>query len=106
MKMLRVPLLVIGLLMCAQGFAATPAQQAQQDKMKACNADPQSKGLTKDAHNAFMSKCLKATPAAAATPEKQLTPQQKKMQDCNADPKSKGLTKDERNAFMSKCLKN
>ncbi|MGV8916482.1 MAG: PsiF family protein [Pseudomonas sp.] len=106
MKMLSVPLLVVGLLLCAQGFAATPAQQAQQDKMKACNTDPQSKGLTKDAHNAFMSNCLKATPAAAAAPEKKLTPQQQKMKDCNADPKSKGLTKDQRNAFMSTCLKS
>ena len=35
MKMLRVPLLMIGLLLCSQGFAAT----AQQNKMTTCNAD-------------------------------------------------------------------
>src|SRR5471032_1673088 len=60
MKMLRVPLLMIGLLLCSQGFAAT----AQQNKMTACNADPQAKSLKGDERKAFMSTCLKATPAA------------------------------------------
>jgi len=98
MKMLRVPLLVMGFLMCAQGFAAT----AQQNKMTTCNADPQAKTLTGDARKAFMSNCLKATPAAAAKP---VTAQQQKMKDCNADPQAKTLKGDERKAFMSTCLK-
>ena len=41
MKMLRVPLLMIGLLLCSQGFAAT----AQQNKMTTCNADATAKSL-------------------------------------------------------------
>lgn len=32
---------------------------AQQDKMKTCNADAKTKGLTGDARKAFMSDCLK-----------------------------------------------
>ena len=36
MKMLRVPLLLIGLLLCSQGFAAT----AQQNKMTTCKPTP------------------------------------------------------------------
>jgi hypothetical protein len=44
MKMLRVPLLVMGLLMCAQGFAATE----QQNKMTTCNADATAKSLKGD----------------------------------------------------------
>ena len=55
MKMLRVPLLMIGLLLCSQGFAAT----AQQNKMTTCNADAATKALTGDARKTFMSDCLK-----------------------------------------------
>ena len=55
MKMLRVPLLLLGLLMASQGFAAT----AQQEKMKTCNADATAKALKGDERKAFMSDCLK-----------------------------------------------
>ncbi|MGV8861442.1 MAG: PsiF family protein [Pseudomonas sp.] len=98
MKMLHIPLLIVGVLMCAQGFAAT----AQQNKMAACNADPQAKTLKGDERKAFMSNCLKASPAPAV---KAVTPQQQKMKDCNADPQAKALKGDERKAFMSQCLK-
>jgi cytoskeletal protein RodZ len=66
MKMLHAPILVLGLLLCSQGFAAT----AQQSKMKTCNADATAKSLAGDARKAYMSTCLKAAPAAAtpATP--------------------------------------
>src|SRR5450830_58966 len=66
MKMLRIPLLLIGLLLCSQGFAAT----AQQSKMSTCNADAKTQNLAGDARKAFMSNCLKTTApaAAAATP--------------------------------------
>ncbi|MCK9796317.1 phosphate starvation-inducible protein PsiF [Pseudomonas chlororaphis] len=97
MKMLRVPLLMIGLLLCAQGFAAT----AQQNKMTTCNADATAKSLKGDERKAFMSTCLKAAPAAAATPS---TPQER-MKSCNADATTKALKGDERKAFMSTCLK-
>ena len=55
MKMLRVPLLMIGLLLCSQGFAAT----AQQNKMTTCNATAGTQELKGDARKAFMSECLK-----------------------------------------------
>lgn len=96
MKMLRIPLLMAGLLLCSQGFAATAAQQAQQDKMKSCNADATTKTLKGDERKAFMSTCLKA-----AKPT-----QQDKMKTCNADATTKALKGDERKTFMSTCLKN
>lgn len=91
MKMVRVPLLLLGLLMGSQGFAAT----AQQEKMKTCNADATAKALKGDERKAFMSTCLKAKPAT----------QQDKMKTCNADATTKALKGDERKAYMSDCLK-
>ena len=96
MKMLRVPLLMFGLLLCSQGFAAT----AQQTKMTTCNAEATAKALKGDERKAFMSTCLKAKP-----PEAQGTPQER-MKTCNADATTKALKGDERKAFMSNCLKN
>jgi hypothetical protein len=100
MKMLRVPLLMIGLLLCSQGFAATE----QQNKMTTCNADATAKSLKGDERKAFMSTCLKAAPAVNDA-DKALTPQQQKMKTCNADAATKALKGDERKAFMSDCLK-
>ena len=92
MKMMRLPLLLLGLLMASQGFAAT----AQQEKMKTCNADASAKALKGDERKAFMSTCLKAKPVAT---------QQEKMKTCNADATTKALKGDERKTFMSDCLK-
>ncbi|MFC6337763.1 phosphate starvation-inducible protein PsiF [Pseudomonas sp. CCM 7891] len=99
MKMLRIPLLMMGLLLCSQGFAAT----AQQNKMTTCNAEASTKTLKGDERKAFMSTCLKATPAA--NDAKALTPQQQKMKDCNATAKTQALAGDARKTFMSTCLK-
>ena len=88
MKRLQAPLLVLGMLICAQGFAAT----AQQEKMKSCNADATAQTLKGDERKAFMSTCLKVT-------------QQEKMTRCNATATEKALKGDERKAFMSTCLK-
>ena len=93
MKRLRVPLLLLGVLVCSQGFAAT----AQQEKMKTCNADATTQALKGDARKAFMSTCLKK-----AEPAKPMT-QQEKMTACNKD--ATGKKGDERKAFMSECLK-
>lgn len=98
MKMLRIPLLMMGLLMCAQGFAAT----VQQTKMTTCNAEATTKTLKGDERKAFMKTCLSAP---AANDAKTLTPQQQKMKDCNASAKTKALTGDARKTFMSSCLK-
>lgn len=94
MTMLRIPLLVMGLLLSAQGFAAT----AQQNKMTTCNADASAKSLKGDERKAFMSTCLKAAPAPAVT-------QQEKMKTCNATASTEALKGDARKAFMSDCLK-
>lgn len=99
MKMLRAPLLMVGLLLCSQGFAAT----AQQNKMTTCNADATAKSLKGDERKAFMSTCLKAAPAADAA--KPMTPQQEKMKTCNATATTQALTGDVRKTFMSECLK-
>ena len=96
MKLLHVPLLVLGMMIAGQGFAAT----AQQEKMKTCNADATAKALKGDERKAYMSTCLKAGSDA-----KKMTPQQEKMKSCNADATSKALKGDERKAFMSTCLK-
>ena len=72
-------------------------QQAQQDKMKACNADAGNKALKGDERKKFMSECLSSKPASAT--------QQDKMKACNADAGNKALKGDERKKFMSECLK-
>ena len=94
MTKLRIPLLMMGLLLCSQGFAAT----AQQNKMTTCNADASAKALKGDERKAFMITCLKAAPAAPAT-------QQEKMKTCNATAGTQALKGDARKAFMSDCLK-
>ncbi|SQF94769.1 phosphate starvation-inducible protein PsiF [Paucimonas lemoignei] len=91
MNVLRVPLLLVGLLLSAQGFAAT----AQQNKMTTCNADASAQSLKGDERKAFMSNCLKAAPAT----------QQEKMKTCNATASTQALKGDARKAFMSDCLK-
>ncbi|WP_122663108.1 PsiF family protein [Pseudomonas viridiflava] len=92
MRMLRVPLLLVGLLLCAQGYAAT----AQQNKMTSCNADASAQSLKGDERKAFMSTCLKASPPKT---------QQDKMKTCNATATTQALKGDARKTFMSDCLK-
>ena len=77
--------------------APSPAQQAQQEKMKSCNADAGKKELKGDERKKFMSECLGSKPAAAT--------QQDRMKTCNTEAGSKALKGDERKKFMSECLK-
>ena len=42
-----------------EGKVPSPAQKAQQEKMKSCNADAKTKGLKGDERKVFMSECLK-----------------------------------------------
>ena len=79
------------------------ADTAQQEKMKACNAEASKKALKGDERKKFMSECLSAK-GAAAEEKKELTPQQQKMKACNADASKKALKGDERKKFMSECL--
>jgi hypothetical protein len=94
-------------MLCLSLFALPVlAATAQQDKMKACNADAARQNLKGDARKSFMKECLSAKPEAAATEEKKaMTPQQEKMKQCNADAKTKNLKGDDRKKFMSDCLK-
>lgn len=89
----------------AEKKAPSPAQQAQQEKMKACNAEAGSKALKGDERKKFMSDCLSAKPAAAAATPAAPATQQDKMKSCNAEAGTKALKGDERKAFMSDCLK-
>ncbi|WP_213879563.1 PsiF family protein [Pseudomonas sp. dw_358] len=93
MKIFHLSLALAAALFCTQGFAAT----AQQNKMTACNADATAKSLKGDDRKAYMSSCLKATPAG--------TPQQQKMKTCNATATSQSLKGDARKTYMSTCLK-
>lgn len=76
----------------------SPAQKAQQEKMRQCNKDAKDKTLKGDERKAFMKECL----SAKAAPE---TNQRDKMKLCNNEAGEKSLKGDERKAFMSECLK-
>ena len=88
--------LVIGLAPMAD------AAPAQQNKMKACNAQANEKGLGEgkgDERKAFMKECLSSKPATGGK-----TTQQNKMKTCNKEAGDKKLAGDERKTFMSTCL--
>jgi len=85
---------------------ATPlvfGANAQQEKMKTCNADAKAKNLDGDAHKEFMKTCLSSDGAAGS---KELTPQQQKMSTCSKDAAAQHLSGDDRKKFMSSCLKS
>jgi hypothetical protein len=91
--------------------APSPAQLAQQDKMKSCNKDATAKALKGDERKAFMKSCLSGktvtapTPVAAPVAAMKPMTQQDKMKACSKDAKEKALKGDERKKFMSDCLK-
>jgi hypothetical protein len=95
--------LVLG---CVLAMGSAHAASDQQNKMKTCNADAKTKALKGDERKAFMSECLSAKPAAAASAPEAGTAQQNKMKTCNADAKTKALKGEERKAFMKTCLSN
>ena len=73
---------------------ATPAyaaENAQQERMKTCNAKATDK--KGEERKKFMSQCLSAEKKASDS----------KMASCNT--KSKGMKADERKKFMSECMK-
>jgi hypothetical protein len=90
-------LFVSGLCIAPIAIAAPPTQ----NKMAACNAKANDKGLGEgedDERMAFMKECLSAKPAKAGGT------QQKKMKSCNKEAGAKSLKGDERKKFMSTCL--
>lgn len=76
---------------------AAAAENSQQDRMKACNAEAKEKALSGDKRKAFMSECLSAD-------AKKGNSQQEKMKTCNAEAKKKQLSGDARKEFMKSCL--
>jgi hypothetical protein len=80
----------------APAFAAdtATAPNAQQEKMKACNA--KAEGKTGDERKQFMSSCLSAKPAKPAKAES-------KMSMCNKQ--TAGLSGDARSKAQSECMK-
>ena len=87
------------------GVGNAAAATDQQNKMGACNAEAKTKELKGDERKKFMSECLSAKPAAAASAPQEGSTQQNKMKTCNADAKTNDLKGDERKKFMSECLK-
>ncbi len=82
-------------------LAATAKQQAQQQRMKDCNAQADSQNVKGHDRQAFMKTCLSGHgPATAAVKPTQ----QDKMKWCNAEASSKSLKGTERKTFMSSCL--
>jgi len=82
-------------------LAATAKQQAQQQRMKDCNAQATSQGVKGPDRQAFMKTCLSGHGAATAAAK---PTQQDKMKWCNAEAGSKNLKGAERKTFMSSCL--
>jgi hypothetical protein len=97
-------LVVLSLLTAVMGLApVASAAPAQQNKMKACNAQADEKGLggegKGDERKAFMKECLSAKSAKSGK-----TAQQEKMKACNKEAGEKKLAGSERKTFMSTCL--
>ena len=86
-------LLVLGLMLLPVA-PAFGTENAQQQKMKTCNAEATQKGLNGADRQAFMKTCLTAGNA-----------QQTKMKTCNTQASSQHLSGDARKKFMSDCLK-
>ena len=99
--MKKLTLLGASVLLCVA--LSAQAQNAQQEKMKDCNAQAKTQSLSGDARKSFMKTCLSTQPAAT---DSKLNSQQLKMKQCNADAKAKGLSGAERKTFMSTCLKS
>jgi hypothetical protein len=75
------------------------AQNSQQQRMTACNAQAGQQNLTGDARKSFMSDCLSGKTTAA-----KMTPQER-MKSCNTQAGTKNLSGDARKSFMASCLK-
>ena len=98
---------IVAVSLFMSGLCVAPlaiAAPAQQNKMAACNAQANEKGLGEgkgDERQAFMKECMSAKQAKAV---KAGGTQQNKMKTCNKEAGAKGLKGDERRTFMSTCL--
>jgi Spy/CpxP family protein refolding chaperone len=97
----------------ALGAFAAEADKPPSQQTRFATCAHESKGLKGDAHQDFMSECLKGHEEEAAelkkdAPQKTSADasfQQGKMKICNDEAGKKNLHGDERRAFMSSCLK-
>jgi hypothetical protein len=89
--------LAVGVFACS--FSIAHAATAQQNRMKTCNEEANTKALKGDERQGFMSTCL-----SAKAPAKEGTSQQEKMKKCNKEAAEKSLKGDERKKFMKSCL--
>jgi hypothetical protein len=104
--------LSVGLAHAADGDAPkkepSPAQKAQREKMKSCNAEAKEKALKGDERKAFMKECLssgKSAKADVATANKQAKADEKaKTKACQKEAKEQSLKGDARKAFISECV--
>jgi psiF repeat len=96
-------LVVLSLFMAVIVLAPITSDAAdQQNKMAACNAQANEKGLGEgkgDERKAFMKECLSAKPVKSGK-----SAQQEKMKACNKEAVAKSLKGDDRKKFMSACL--
>jgi hypothetical protein len=81
---------------------AVRAENAQQHKMKECNAQATAQKVTGADREKFMSQCLKSGGGGGGGT--QLTAQQQKMKDCNAQAKQQHVAGKDHKTFMSTCL--
>lgn len=73
----------------------SPAQAAQQERMKSCNANASGRTLKGDARQTYMSACLSGK-----------SDQPTMMKVCNAQAGQDKLAGDARKSYMSSCLKS
>ncbi|MDH4154997.1 MAG: PsiF family protein [Nitrospira sp.] len=104
---MRSVLHTLTLICFALTLGVTPFAMAapeQQNKMKACNEQANSKGFGEgkgDERKAFMKECLSAKSGKGAGGKET---QQNKMKTCNKEAGEKQLKGEERKKFMSDCL--
>lgn len=83
----------------AQTSSSTAHTNSQQEKMKTCNADANTKGLKGEERQTYMKTCLSHEGTATKG-----NSQQEKMKTCNADANTKQLKGADRQTFMKSCL--
>lgn len=86
-------LLVLSGPVFGQTRTPTPAQAAQQERMRSCNATAGDRTLKGDARKTFMSACL----SGKQTP-------QLMMKVCNAEATQEGMAADARKTYLATCL--
>jgi hypothetical protein len=101
MKKLLMALAVAAFALSAQA-ADTTKPTAQQDKMTACNKEAGNKKLEGDVRKAFMSDCLSAKPAGAASAAKPTTAATSPACEKSADEKK--LAGAARSSHIKKCM--